>query len=74
MGDGMQPTHIYVRLLNHVQICSTLEDWEHITERFKKATHYAEKALYKLLSSHIVPAVIEDMQVSYCIISQISSI
>jgi hypothetical protein len=47
-----------------MQICVTLDDWEHICERFEGATHYAEKALYKLLSQHIVPAIIAELQVS----------
>lgn len=47
-----------------MQICVTLNDWEHICERFEGATHYAEKALYKLLSQHIVPAIIAELRVS----------
>ncbi|KAG6853957.1 hypothetical protein C0991_012103 [Blastosporella zonata] len=30
-------------------ICVTLYEWEHVAERFEKATHYTEKALYKVL-------------------------
>lgn len=47
-----------------MQICVTLNDWEHICERFEGATYYAEKALYKLLSQHIVPAIIAELRVS----------
>ena len=47
-----------------MQICVTLNDWEHICERFEGATHYTEKALYKLLSQHIVPAIIAELRVS----------
>jgi hypothetical protein len=47
-----------------VQICVTLNDWEHICERFEGATHYAEKALYRLLSQDIVPAIIAELRVS----------
>ena len=47
-----------------MQICVTLNDWEHICERFEGATHYAEKALYKLLSQHIVPAIVTELRVS----------
>jgi hypothetical protein len=47
-----------------MQICVTLDDWEHICERFEGATYYAEKALYKLLSQHIVPAIIAELRVS----------
>ena len=39
-------------------------EWEHIVERFENATHYSEKALYKLLKNHIVPGVVADLQVS----------
>ncbi|KAH8981590.1 hypothetical protein EDB86DRAFT_3086957 [Lactarius hatsudake] len=43
-------------------ICVTLYEWEHICERFEGATHYAEKALYKLLSQQIVPAIIAELR------------
>ena len=48
-----------------MQICVTLNDWEHICERFEGSTHYTEKALYKLLSQHIVPAIIAELRVSH---------
>jgi hypothetical protein len=48
-----------------MQICVALNDWEHICERFEGATHYAEKALYKLLSQHIVPAIVAELRVSH---------
>lgn len=47
------------------QICVTLYDWEHICERFEGATHYTEKALYKLLSQHIAPEIIAELRVSH---------
>ncbi|KAJ8072581.1 hypothetical protein PM082_016140 [Marasmius tenuissimus] len=43
-------------------ICVTLYEWEHITERWEKATHYAEKALYKVLKNHIVPIITEELR------------
>ena len=46
-----------------LQICSTISEWEHIAERFDNATHYSEKALYKLLKNHVVPAVMSDLRV-----------
>lgn len=66
MGDGL--TARLISLCNHgshltLQICSTLSDWEHITERFRNATHYSEKALYKLLKNHIAPVVVADLRV-----------
>jgi len=48
-----------------VQICVTLNEWEHVCERFEGAMHYAEKALYKLLSQHIVPAIVAELRVSF---------
>ncbi|KAI9440096.1 hypothetical protein H4582DRAFT_1577070 [Lactarius indigo] len=43
-------------------ICVTLYEWEHICERFEGATHYAEKALYRLLSQQIVPAITAELR------------
>ncbi|KAH8994805.1 hypothetical protein EDB92DRAFT_1972371 [Lactarius akahatsu] len=43
-------------------ICVTVYEWEHICERFEGATHYAEKALYKLLSQQIVPAITTELR------------
>ncbi|KAI0956478.1 hypothetical protein AcV7_006869 [Taiwanofungus camphoratus] len=43
-------------------LCVTLYEWEHIAERFEQATHYLEKALYKVLSQHIVPAVTAELR------------
>ncbi|KAG5637972.1 hypothetical protein H0H81_002416 [Sphagnurus paluster] len=43
-------------------ICVTLHEWEHIAERFEKATHYTEKALYKVLVNNIVPIVVEELR------------
>lgn len=66
MGNGLPPRVVspyqngaYLTL----QICSTLSEWEHIAERFENATHYSEKALYKLLKNHVVPAVVGDLRV-----------
>ncbi|KAG6873033.1 hypothetical protein C0995_003789 [Termitomyces sp. Mi166 len=43
-------------------ICVTLYEWEHVAERFEKATHYAEKAMYKVLVNNIVPVVTEELR------------
>ncbi|CAA7268161.1 unnamed protein product [Cyclocybe aegerita] len=43
-------------------ICATLYEWERIAERFQNATHYTEKALYKVLVNQIVPAVTEELR------------
>ncbi|KAH0833157.1 hypothetical protein J3R83DRAFT_12183 [Lanmaoa asiatica] len=44
------------------QICVTLEEWESIGQQFEKATHYAEKALHKVLSQSIVPMVTAELR------------
>jgi hypothetical protein len=43
----------------------TLYEWEHVAERFAKATHYLEKALYKVLVTEIVPEVTEELRVKF---------
>ncbi|KAI0747333.1 hypothetical protein BC629DRAFT_1739948 [Irpex lacteus] len=45
-------------------ICVTLPEWEAIGERFANATHYLEKALHKVLSQSIIPAVVAELRVS----------
>lgn len=51
------------RSLIDSQICVTLDEWEHIAERFEKATHYLERALYKMLTQNIVPIVTAELRV-----------
>jgi len=43
-------------------ICVTLAEWEAIGERFADATHYLERALHKILSQSIVPAVVTELK------------
>ncbi|EMD33317.1 hypothetical protein CERSUDRAFT_117938 [Gelatoporia subvermispora B] len=43
-------------------ICVTLDEWEHIAERFEKATHYLEKALYKMLTQHVIPPIVTELR------------
>ncbi|KAJ7178692.1 hypothetical protein C8R43DRAFT_974137 [Mycena crocata] len=43
-------------------ICVTLFEWEHIADRWEKATHYAEKALYKALTKEIMPVITEELR------------
>jgi hypothetical protein len=45
------------------KICTTLEEWEQFPVSFEKATHYSEKALYKVLSHDIVPAATQELRV-----------
>lgn len=42
----------------------TLYEWEHVAKRFEKATHYTEKALYKVLAVDIVPVITAELKVS----------
>lgn len=53
------------------QICVTLEEWESIGKQFEKATHYAERALHKILSQSIVPVVIAELRV--CLIFKLGT-
>jgi hypothetical protein len=50
-------------ILNSSKIAVTLTEWERVTDRFVGSTNYQEKALLKLLSSSIVPAVTEHLRV-----------
>ncbi|KAG9315126.1 hypothetical protein JVU11DRAFT_4249 [Chiua virens] len=43
-------------------ICVTLGEWESIGQMFEKATHYAERALHKVLSQSIVPMVTAELR------------
>ncbi|KIK62360.1 hypothetical protein GYMLUDRAFT_495420 [Collybiopsis luxurians FD-317 M1] len=43
-------------------IAVTLSEWEHVAERWQNATHYSEKALYKILTNHIVPIITEELR------------
>ncbi|KAJ4479956.1 hypothetical protein J3R30DRAFT_3873140 [Lentinula aciculospora] len=43
-------------------IAVTLYEWEHIAEGWQNATHYSEKALYKVLKNHIVPMITEELK------------
>ncbi|KAI6042453.1 hypothetical protein EDC04DRAFT_2658182 [Pisolithus marmoratus] len=43
-------------------ICTTLEEWENIARCFENATHYAERALYKVLSQNIVPIITAELR------------
>ncbi|EJD06674.1 uncharacterized protein FOMMEDRAFT_144617 [Fomitiporia mediterranea MF3/22] len=42
-------------------LCISLEEWEAISHRFEKATHYLEKALHKILVQEIVPYVTSNL-------------
>ncbi|KAI0636158.1 hypothetical protein C8Q77DRAFT_1277460 [Trametes polyzona] len=43
-------------------IAVTLPEWEHVADRFANATHYLEKALYKVLTQNIVPYVTAELR------------
>ncbi|KAK0204592.1 hypothetical protein DFS33DRAFT_1258860 [Desarmillaria ectypa] len=60
-----QPEEQYQALADFIEwetICATLDEWEHIAERWKNATHYAEKALYKVLTTSIIPVITEELR------------
>jgi hypothetical protein len=48
---------------HYAKLCVTLYEWEHIAEQWQTATHYTEKALYKVLTKFIVPDVTEMLRV-----------
>ncbi|OJT13886.1 hypothetical protein TRAPUB_9555 [Trametes pubescens] len=43
-------------------IAVTLPEWEHVAEPFANATHYLEKALYKVLTQNVVPYVTAELR------------
>ncbi|KAF7967287.1 hypothetical protein HWV62_35003, partial [Athelia sp. TMB] len=43
-------------------IAVTLYEWEHVAEPFEKATHYTEKALYKVLTVDIAPSIVAELK------------
>lgn len=70
MGNGQYPGVLNCPFTDpSKQICVTLEEWESIGQQFEKATHYAEKALHKVLSQSIVPMVTAELRVCF-ILSQ----
>ncbi|KAJ3559421.1 hypothetical protein NM688_g348 [Phlebia brevispora] len=54
--------HIPPGFVEWEAVCVTLYEWEHVADQFEKATHYLEKALYKVLSQNIVPIVTEELK------------
>lgn len=49
----------------YFQIAVTLDEWERVADPFAKATHYLEKALYKMLTQNIMPDVTANLRVRY---------
>lgn len=45
------------------QIAVTLPEWERVADPFANATHYLEKALYKVLTQNVVPYVTAELRV-----------
>ncbi|EIN04932.1 hypothetical protein PUNSTDRAFT_146212 [Punctularia strigosozonata HHB-11173 SS5] len=60
-NDPMPPS-LPADFVEWEMICGTLEEWEHIADRFANATHYLEKALYKTLSQQVVPIIVEELR------------
>lgn len=48
---------------NIKKIAVTLYEWEHAAEPFEKATHYTEKALFKILTLDIIPVITAELRV-----------
>lgn len=57
-----------------LQICVTLQEWEHFPQQFEHATHYLEKALYKILANEIVPAITHELRVCSFVESLLPSV
>ncbi|KAJ3757319.1 hypothetical protein EV360DRAFT_46251 [Lentinula raphanica] len=57
-----KPADIPQEYVEWETIAVTLQEWEHIAERWINATHYSEKALYKVLVNHIVPIITEELR------------
>ncbi|OCH94876.1 hypothetical protein OBBRIDRAFT_884431 [Obba rivulosa] len=60
--EAPEPPALPEDLVEWEAICVTLSEWEHIAERFEKATHYLEKALHKMLSQNIVPPIVAELR------------
>ncbi|KAL5526019.1 hypothetical protein ACEPAG_7357 [Sanghuangporus baumii] len=61
--DEMIPEPDYLAdFIEWETLCISLQEWEEISHRFEKATHYLEKALHKVLSQEVVPFVTEALR------------
>ncbi|KAI0648846.1 hypothetical protein C8Q79DRAFT_1064920 [Trametes meyenii] len=61
-GDEPPPPPLPEDFVEWEAIAITLPEWEHVADRFANATHYLEKALYKVLTQSVVPYVVEDLR------------
>lgn len=52
-----------------LQIAVTLPEWEHVADPFANATHYLEKALYKVLTQNVVPYVTAELRVRFLLVA-----
>ncbi|KAF9243566.1 hypothetical protein BU15DRAFT_42854 [Melanogaster broomeanus] len=60
--DDDLPPPIPENFVEWETMCVTLEEWESVGQHFKKATHYAEKALHQVLSQTIVPIITAELK------------
>ena len=65
MGDGEPIPALVIDnfCVDIEKIAATLNEWEHAAEPFEKATHYTEKALYKILTLDIIPVITAQLKV-----------
>ncbi|KDR79058.1 hypothetical protein GALMADRAFT_244816 [Galerina marginata CBS 339.88] len=61
-NDSKQAHEALENFVEWETICVSLREWEQVTEQLEKATHYAEKALYKILVNDIVPAITQELR------------
>ncbi|KAG6333333.1 hypothetical protein ID866_5766, partial [Astraeus odoratus] len=61
-ADRGDSPHVPDEFVEWMTICTTLEEWEDIAKRFENATHYAEKALHKVLAQSIAPIIIAELK------------
>ncbi|OCB85271.1 hypothetical protein A7U60_g7576 [Sanghuangporus baumii] len=61
-GEVIRKPQYLADFIEWETLCISLQEWEEISHRFEKATHYLEKALHKVLSQEIVPFVTESLR------------
>ncbi|KAF9020933.1 hypothetical protein BDZ89DRAFT_1071853 [Hymenopellis radicata] len=62
MGADEQSSQLPADSVEWETLCVTIYDWENIAQRWENATHYTEKAFYKMLTKNIVPIIVEELK------------
>ncbi|TFK70279.1 hypothetical protein BDN72DRAFT_877858 [Pluteus cervinus] len=62
LGDTENNADSIEDIIEWETICITTEDWERFAQKLGKATHYAEKALYRRLSQSVIPFVTDELR------------